>query len=345
MTLGPTRTRILICEDSRTYARGLASFLEYQDGIEVVGICATGEETLQSVSRLAPDLVTMDLELPGIGGLRTIERMMQSHPVPIVVLSANAGRRSENATALLAAGALEVIDKAQVRLADAGDPAAIALRHRLRRLGRIRVRPEVRDTLPTHHVEPPLRPVTAIGICSSTGGPRALQTVLAGLPPDFPLPVLVVQHMSTGFTEGLVRWLDQLVPLPVALARAGNAGPGVWVAPDDAHLILGPSMRLSLDRASVDGPHRPSGDFLLNSMARVLGSRALGVVLTGMGRDGAKGVAAIIEAGGSVIAQDEATSVVFGMPRAAIEAGAKHVRPLSAIADTLMRIPAGVPAT
>src|ERR1700722_12596549 len=102
MTPGLTRTRILICEDSRTYARGLASFLEHQDGIEVVGICATGEETLQSVSRLTPVLVTMDLELPGIGGLRTIEKMMQQHPVPIVVLSAHAARRSENASASLA---------------------------------------------------------------------------------------------------------------------------------------------------------------------------------------------------------------------------------------------------
>ena len=345
MTLGLPTTRILICEDSRTYARGLASFLEYQDGIEVVGICATGEETLQSVSRLAPDLVTMDLELPGIGGLRTIERMMQSYPVPIVVLSAYAGRRSENASASLAAGALEVIDKAQVRLDKAGDPAAIALRHRFRRLARIRVRPDVRDVIPTHHVEPSLRPAAAIGICSSTGGPRALQTILAGLPADFAVPILVVQHMSTGFTEGLVRWLDQLVPISVALACPGDTGPGVWVAPDDAHLILGPSMRLSLDRETVNGPHRPCGDLLLSSMARVLGPRALGVVLTGMGRDGAEGVAAIIRAGGSVIAQDEATSVVFGMPKAAIEAGAQHVKPLSAIADTLMRLPVQALAT
>jgi two-component system, chemotaxis family, protein-glutamate methylesterase/glutaminase len=345
MTPALPRTRVLICEDSPTYARGLASFLERDDGIEVVGVCASGEETLQSVSRLAPDLVTMDLELPGINGLHTIERMMQLHPVPIVVLSAHAGRRSENASALLAAGALEVIDKAQIRLDEASDPPAIALRHRLRRLGRIHVRAELREAIPTHHVEPPLKPAAAIGICSSTGGPRALQTILTGLPEDFPLPVLVVQHMSIGFTEGLVRWLDQLVPLPVALACPGATGPGVWVAPDDAHLILEPAMRLSLDTESVNGPHRPSGDFLLSSMARVLGPRALGVVLTGMGRDGSKGVAAIIHAGGSVIAQDEATSVVFGMPQAAIEAGAGHVRPVSAIADTLLRLPVEMPAT
>jgi two-component system, chemotaxis family, protein-glutamate methylesterase/glutaminase len=340
---GPS-TRILICEDSPTYARGLTSFLELQDNMKVVGVCPTGEEALQSVSRLAPDLVTMDLELPGIGGLRTIERMMRVHPVPIVVLSAHSGRRSQNASALLAAGALEVIDKAQVRLDQADGPPAVALRHRLKRLGRIRVGSDVHVSAPRQLFEASLQPAAAIGICSSTGGPRALQTILAGLPEDFPLPILIAQHMSIGFTDGLVRWLDPLVPLPVALAETGSTGPGVWVAPDDAHLLLEPSMRLTLDRVSVNGPHRPSGDLLLTSMARALGPLALGVVLTGMGRDGAKGVSAVIEADGSVIAQDEASSVVFGMPRAAIEQGAQHIRPLSDIAGTLRRIPLKMPA-
>src|SRR6202046_1506639 len=222
------RTRILICEDSRTYARGLASFLEHQDGIEVVGICATGEATLQSVSRLAPDLVTMDLELPGIGGLRTIERMMQQHPVPIVAISAYAGRPSETASASPAAGALEVIDKAHVRLDEAGDPPAVALRHRFRRLGRIPVRAEVGEARPTRHVELRLGPVAAIGICTSIGGARALATILADLPESFPLPVLVVQHMSIGFTEGLVHWLGQLGPFPGGLACPGHTRAGGW---------------------------------------------------------------------------------------------------------------------
>jgi two-component system, chemotaxis family, protein-glutamate methylesterase/glutaminase len=129
----------------------------------------------------------------------------------------------------------------------------------------------------------------------------------------------------------------------VALARAGPTEPGVWIAPDDAHLILEPSMRLSLDTETVNGAHRPSGDLLLASMAQALGPRALWIVLTGMGRDGAKGVAAIVRAGGCVIAQDEASSVVFGMPKAAVEQGAQYVRALADIATTVRHMPLSVP--
>jgi two-component system chemotaxis response regulator CheB len=331
-------TRILVCEDSATYARALATFLEYRASIEVVGVCSSGEEALRSLSRLAPDLVMMDLELPGMGGLRTIEQIMRVHPMPIVVLSAYTGRRSENAAAVLAAGALEALDKEQLRLLEPGRPSAVALRHRLKRLARIRVRHQRDDPAVMARLEPLLAPAGAIGICSSTGGPRALETILARLPGDFAPPILVAQHMSPGFTEGFARWLDNLVALPVAVAGPGMSGPGVWIAPDDAHLILEPSMRLSLDHETVTGPHRPSGDMLLSSMARALGPRALGVVLTGMGRDGAKGVAAVVRAGGSVIAQDEATSVVFGMPRAAIAQGAQLVLPLSSIASALCQV-------
>lgn len=335
-------TRILICEDSATYALGLTKFLEHQGSLQVVRVCPSGEAALTSVPRLAPDLVTMDLELPGIGGLRTIETMMRVHPVPIVVLSAFAARRSDNAALALGVGALEVLDKAQLRLDQPDMPPAIALRHRLRRLARARPTPPGDQPRPRQRPESPLEPAAAIGICSSTGGPQALRMVLGGLPADFPLPILVAQHMSIGFTDGLARWLDQVVALPVALARPGVSEPGVWIAPDDAHLILEPSLRLSLDRETVNGPHRPSGDLLLASMARALGPRALGIVLTGMGRDGAKGVTAIVRAGGAVIAQDEETSVVFGMPRAAVEQGAQHVRALSDISATLRQVPLSV---
>jgi two-component system chemotaxis response regulator CheB len=338
MTPDTDLTRILVCEDSATYARALANFLEYQASIKVVGVCSSGEEALRSLSRLAPDLVMMDLELPGIGGLRAIEQIMRVHPTPIVVLSAYTGRRSENAAAVLAAGALDALDKEQLRLLEPGRAAAVALRHRLKRLAKVQIRHQHDDPPVTAGIEPLLAPASAIGICSSTGGPRALETILARLPRDFALPILVSQHMSPGFTDGFARWLDHLVPLPVAVAGPGMSGPGVWIAPDDNHLILGPSLRLSLDAETVVGPHRPSGDVMLSSMARALGPRALGVVLTGMGRDGAKGVAAVVRAGGSVIAQDEATSVVFGMPQAAIAKGAQLVLPLSSIASALCQV-------
>jgi two-component system chemotaxis response regulator CheB len=180
---------------------------------------------------------------------------------------------------------------------------------------------------------------TVIGICASIGGPRALETVLRALPADFPLPILVVQHMVPGFVEGLAQLLDQRVPLPVGLAKHGQAlEPGVHLAPDGAHLVLEPSMSLALDRDLEAGPHRPAGDVLLESLASAAGAAAVGVVLTGMGRDGEAGVAALCSAGAAVIAQDEQTSTVFGMPRVAAETGAATVLPLVQIAPALRRL-------
>jgi two-component system chemotaxis response regulator CheB len=179
------------------------------------------------------------------------------------------------------------------------------------------------------------RPAAVIGICASTGGPQALATVLGRLPADFPIPVLVVQHMTPGFTEGLVAWLDATVPPSVALARDGQElEPGVWFGTDGAHLVLD-GRRLAFDPRPAVGSHRPSGDLLLGSLAEVAGARAVAVVLTGMGRDGAAGLAAVAAAGGRTIAQDEASSVVFGMPRVAAEHGARRVLSLPAIGDEL----------
>jgi two-component system chemotaxis response regulator CheB len=333
---------VLVCDGSATYGRALGRFLDSGDELEVVGVCSTAEEALGALPRLAPDLVTVDLELPGPGSIRAIERIMRSHPVPILVLSAAVRRGSEKAAEALAAGALEALPKAQVRLDETDGPAAVALRHRLRRLARAAVNHRAepgKPVLPTVPAELPEARPTVVAICASTGGPRALEAVLMGLPADFPLPVLVVQHMSLGFIDGLILWLDRHVPLPVGVASAGQrAGPGVWFPPDDAHLLLQPSMRLALDRDTVVGAHRPSCDLLLDSVASSAGTGAVGVVLTGMGRDGAAGVKAICGRGGYVIAQDEESSVVFGMPRAAASAGASAVLPLSGIAGALRKL-------
>jgi two-component system chemotaxis response regulator CheB len=175
-----------------------------------------------------------------------------------------------------------------------------------------------------------------IGICASTGGPRALTSVLDRLPEDYGIPILVVQHMTPGFLAGLVSWLDGKMALPVRLARDGEPlAPGVWFAPDGAHLKLDITRRLVLDADKSVGNHRPSGDALLSSLARVAGAGAVAVVLTGMGRDGADGLAAVASAGGRTIAQDEESSSVYGMPRVAVERGAKTVLAPSAIGEEL----------
>ena len=178
----------------------------------------------------------------------------------------------------------------------------------------------------------------AIGVCSSTGGPAVLTEVLGALPADFPLPVLVVQHIASGFIDGLVRMLDDAIPLPVAIAADGAPlARGVWLAPEGAHLTVTRSRRLRLDRDTVRGRHRPSADLLLESLAAVLGDEAVAVVLTGMGRDGAQGAAAIAAHGGLVLAQDEASSSIYGMPRAAVQAGARSLSP-RAIAEALREL-------
>jgi two-component system, chemotaxis family, protein-glutamate methylesterase/glutaminase len=175
-----------------------------------------------------------------------------------------------------------------------------------------------------------------VGICASTGGPRALLEVLERLPADYRIPILVVQHMTPGFTVGLVAWLDSELALPVRLACDDQQlAPGVWFAPDGAHLKLEPNRRLRLDVDTVLGNHRPSGDVLLSSLARAARAGAVAVVLTGMGCDGAAGLAAVAAGGGRTIAQDEQSSGIYGMPRAAAELGAKMVLAPAAIGDEL----------
>jgi two-component system, chemotaxis family, protein-glutamate methylesterase/glutaminase len=321
---GARSRRILICEDSRAYATALSRFLERDEQIEVVGIAASGEQAICDVERLRPDLLTLDMQLPGIDGLEVLNVVMDKDPLPVVILSAHAAKGSERAAEALAAGALDVVAKTSLRLDHPDDVWAQAMRSRLRRLASIRVsRPAVvRASQRRRAASVPAHTARAVGIGASTGGPPALELLLGGLRADFPLPVLVVQHMAPGFIDGLARWLDQKLRIAVRVAREGDrARPGVWFAPDDAHLVLTESMHFGLDRATRSA-HRPSVDNLLMSLARSVGHEAVGVVLTGMGRDGAEGAAALRRAGGLVIVQDETSSVVYGMPRAVAQEGA-----------------------
>jgi two-component system chemotaxis response regulator CheB len=335
-------TRILLCEDSRTFAEALTRFLEQDPDLRVVGRAASGAAGLAMVPRTDPDLVLMDLELEDGDGTLAVRQIMERYPRPILVLSAYTPRGSRRAAAALAAGALDAISKSDVALTDPLRPRAVAFRRRLKRLSLARVAGERR----------PRREGTAVGaggaigrrasviaVAASTGGPVALEAVLAALPARFRVPVLVVQHISTGFLGGLIGWLDGRAALPVKGAPDGSpVEPGVWFAPEGAHLVLDDQMRTQFDTQTVAGYHRPAADVLLSSVARVAGERAVSVVLTGMGSDGAEGTAAVRGAGGLTIAQDEPTSVIYGMPRAAAEAGAELVLPLDAIGPALSRL-------
>jgi two-component system chemotaxis response regulator CheB len=325
--------RVLICEDSRTYAVGLSRLLERERTIDVVAVCESAEEAIERISALKPDLVTMDLELPGMSGEDAIEQIMSVVPVPILVISGHVEHRSHAAMSALAAGALDALPKSELDFRDPDSASAYAFRQRVKVLSGVKVIRHPRGRLRERGMLPlSVRTASAIGICASTGGPQALAAILGGVPATFAIPILVVQHISAGFTEGFASWLDGEVPLPVRLGYTGaKPGPGVWIAPEGAHMVLG-GTGLELDERTPHGLHRPSGDILLSSIAAIAGSGAVAVVLTGMGRDGAEGVAEVQRAGGLTIVQDAETSAVFGMPRAAAEHGAELVLPLAEIA-------------
>ena len=338
----PARTRVLVCEDSKTFAAGLVRTLERGGEIEVVGVAVTAEAAIADLVRLAPDLVTMDIELPGMSGLEAVEEIMSTRPTPILIVSSHLRAGSDLAAAALASGALEAIGKSDLVLLDPDGPAAVAFRRRIKLLSGARVIRHPRGRLNGRNGALRARPPrgAVIGICASTGGPHALATLLAGIPTDFAVPILVVQHIGSGFSVGLAEWLDAAVPLPVRLAEHGarSALPGVSLAPDGADLLLGPDGVLQLDRTTPAGLHRPSGDALLRSIAYHAQSAGVAVVLTGMGRDGADGLAAVRDAGGLTIAQDEATSAVYGMSREAAKRGAALILPIGEIARALTTV-------
>lgn len=339
----PTKpTRVLICEDSKTFAAALARLLQHGGEIEVVGIRTNAESAIQDLPLLAPDLVTMDIQLPGMSGIEAVEQIMSVRPTPILVLSSHVSGKNDTAAAALAAGALEAIGKDDLSLNDPGGAAAAAFRSRVRLLSRARVIRHPRARLDGRQRRFPAtaaRTGSVVGICASTGGPQALATVLSDLPEDYPIPILLVQHIATGFTDGLARWLDSTVALPVRLAVEGaKIAPGVTLAPEGAHLLLRPGGIFSLDRKSAAGLHRPSADVMLKSVAECAKSGAVAVVLTGMGRDGALGLEAVREAGGLTIAQDEESSAVYGMPKEAAKRGAELILPIDKIADALATV-------
>jgi two-component system chemotaxis response regulator CheB len=339
--------RVLIADDS-SLARGLLRcLLEAEPGIEVVGEACNGRQAVEMVQALRPSLVTMDLEMPVMGGLQAIEAIMCTRAVPILVVSSVAD--AQGALQAVAHGALDVVGKPDY---GSGDAAAFVAKVRLLAgvsvITRMRARLEPAAATPAQALPsapvgvPALRggePVFAIA--ASTGGPQALAAILPALGRGFPCPVLVAQHISDGFAQGMVDWLGALCQMPVRLARHGDAlVPGtIHVSPSEHDLAVAPGERLALRARAPGCVYRPSCDVLLASAAQVFGARAVGVILSGMGHDGAAGLAAIRAAGGHTLAQDEASSVVYGMNRVAIERGAAaQVLPLAALAPAMREL-------
>ncbi len=326
--------RVLVADDSELFRELLSRVVAAETGFEVVAVAEDGNAAAALAKSLRPDVITMDLNMPDADGFSGIARIMAETPTPILVLTAN--REEAVGFRALTLGALDILEKphATTDLEEYGQ----LLRSRLRLLAGVRVIRHLRGLRGQHGAAGRAARVDLVAIGASLGGPRALATLLRGLPADFAVPIAVVQHIADGFTEGLAGWLASESRLDVREARDGDPlRPGhVVIAPTGRHLLVGEGVvRLS------DGPpvetFKPSVTPLFLSAAKAYGSRACGVLLTGMGRDGADGLRAIKDAGGPTLVQDESTSAVFGMPRAALDLGAvDRVLPIDEIPRVLV---------
>lgn len=321
----------------------LADLLRADPQLSVAADVSGGPAALEFLRARKADVVLMDIHMEGMDGYEATRQIMESCPVPIVLCSA-ASDPAEVATAFRAfeAGAVAVVGKP-------GAPSQPEFERRVRELrNMVRLMSEVKVVRRWPRNKPPPRSPggprigrRVVGIGASTGGPPALQTILAGLPKDFGLPVLVVQHIVKGFLPGLADWLRQTTALQVQIASHGiEVRPGhVYLAPDDFHMEIGSDGRIRLTREGPQNNLRPSVDRLFRSMAEHCGRNAIAVLLTGMGKDGANALKVLHDCGAHTIAQDRDSSVVHGMPGTAIELGAAHeILHVDQIADALCRV-------
>jgi two-component system chemotaxis response regulator CheB len=341
--------RVLVADDSPVARRLLVDILDRDPELRVAGEAGDGGEAVALTERVRPEVIVMDVLMPVLDGLEATRRIMATRPTPIVLVSAGFdGRETTRSFEAMQAGALTLLAKPRGP-ADPGFPEqAASLRTTVklmadvklvRRRGSCRCPGHAPPSMaPAAHAGNGRRQVRVAAIAASTGGPAALATILAALPRTAPVPILVVQHIAAGFHQGLVDWLDEVSPLTVRLASHGQPmRPGqVLVAPSELHLGVTATGRVALSAAPPVGQHRPSATHLFRSVAEAYRADAVGVVLTGMGDDGAAGLRLLKDAGGLVLAQDEATSVVYGMPREAYAIGAvDHLVPLEGMAAAL----------
>jgi two-component system chemotaxis response regulator CheB len=337
---------VLVVEDSPAQRGALVALLEADPELQVVAEAGDGTEAVRAAALHKPDVITMDLHMPRMDGLEATRRIMQETPTPIVMVTASARREHQQLVfEALQAGVLAIVAKP---IGANGQPLATELRRTLKSMAQVKVirrwapeRLQQTPPLPPPRlVKPPARRPEIVVIGASTGGPQALYEILTHLPATFPLPVLVVQHIAAGFAAGLVEWFRSRCALPIQLAVSGVRldRPGIHVTPTGQHLTVRRRTLVLTADPPLSG-HRPSATVLFQSVAREYGAAAIGILLSGMGDDGAAGLRDLKRAGATTIAQDEASSVVFGMPAVAINLGVvDHVLPPARIHPLLLQL-------
>jgi two-component system chemotaxis response regulator CheB len=340
--MNPRKIRVLIVEDSAVIRQFLEHIIGQDPRLEIAGAVGSAEEALRILERAAPDVISMDIRLPGMNGFEATQLIMAERPTPIVVVSASVESEELRITMnALQAGALAVLEKPAGATSDDYEGLAERLCAQLALMSQVKVVRQRQTRAATPWIERPWirRPdaYAMLGIVSSTGGPSALSQLLGSLGADFPLPIALVQHITGSFLEGFASWLRGICPFSVAIVgdREAPVQGTIYLAARDRHLRAEAS-HLRVDAGAPVCAQRPSGTVLFESMAKIFGSRAVGVLLTGMGEDGAEGLLQLRQRGGFTIAEDESTAVVYGMPAEAVRLGAVcQSLPLPAIAPRL----------
>ncbi|MCP4352388.1 MAG: chemotaxis-specific protein-glutamate methyltransferase CheB [Desulfobacterales bacterium] len=334
--------RVLVVDDSASARAFIVDILSADSEIQIVGEAENGLEAIKKIPELKPDIVTMDIWMPVMDGLEAIEKIMSSHPVPILVVTSKTD--TDTAYKAISKGALEVIPKPDINSGDSEE-----LISKIKLLSKVKVISHIKaghsgklisgDLNTSEYNKPDSDKIVAIA--SSTGGPKALFCLLSALPENFPWPIVIAQHIASDFVSGMAEWLDKVVKLKIKSGEEGESiiGGTVYISRSEKHMVIDRLKKIRFKDREPKDIYFPSCNILLSSVANVYKNRSIGIILTGMGDDGTVGLKDIKTAGGITIAQDENSSVIFGMAKVAIESGCiDKVLPLDKIAGEIISL-------
>lgn len=343
--------RVLVIDDSAFMRKMISDLLASDEQIEVIATARNGEDGLKKIKEKCPDIVTLDVEMPVMDGITTLQRIMESNPIPVIMLSSVTSEGSSKTIEAISNGAVDFVSKPSGSISLDIEKIKQELIRKVHTASRAKlvkdtVKPEKKHRSIFSQNTPKLHSHTIIVLGTSTGGPRALQRVLTDLPDQFTTPILIVQHMPAGFTKSLADRLNTLAKIHIKEATDGEIirKSTVYIAPGDYHMKIkktGTSLAIELSKETERNGHRPSVDVLFNSLAKVSNVNKIAVILTGMGADGSSGITHLkeIDSETVVIAESEESSIVYGMPKAAVKTNTvDHIVHLHQVAETITKL-------